>query len=54
MTVLLLAALLVRRPWLLLLVPVSALVFWDFGSVGLAVLWGLLLAVHIGFHALGR
>jgi len=41
----LLLFLLIRRPSLVLLVPVSLIVLWDFGSLGLAALWAVLLVV---------
>ena len=50
--VVLLLALLVRRPMLALAVPVSLIVFWDFGSLGVALLWAALL--FIGRRREGR
>jgi hypothetical protein len=41
----LLLFLLIRRPSLVLLVPISLIVLWDFGSLGLAALWAVLLVV---------
>ena len=41
--VVLLLVLLIRRPLLALVVPVSLIVFWDFGSLGIALLWAALL-----------
>ena len=43
--VVLLLVLLIRRPLLALTVPVSLIVFWDFGSLGVALLWAALLMV---------
>lgn len=37
--------LLVKRPMLALAVPVSLIVFWDFGILGVALLWAALLVV---------
>ena len=45
---LLLLFLLIRRPSLVLLVPVSLIVLWDFGSLGLAALWAVLATAHQG------
>jgi hypothetical protein len=43
--VVLLLLLAVRRPLLALTVPVSLIVFWDYGSTGVALLWAALLLV---------
>jgi hypothetical protein len=43
--VVLLLVLLIRRPLLALMVPVSLIVLWDYGSTGLALLWAALLVV---------
>jgi len=43
--VVLLLALLIRRPLLALVAPASLVVFWAFGSWGVALLWTVLLYV---------
>lgn len=43
--VVLLLLLLAKRPALALIVPVSLVVFWDFGTPGVALLWAALLVV---------
>ena len=42
---LMLIALLIRRPLLALLAPVSLIVFQDFGSLGVVLLWAALLMI---------
>lgn len=49
----LLLVLLARRPMLVLAVPVSLVVYWDFGLVGLGLLWSALLLVAVREHGWG-
>jgi hypothetical protein len=45
--VVLLLLVLTKRPTLALIVPVSLIVFWDFGALGVALLWaGVLLLMQ--------
>jgi hypothetical protein len=50
--VVLLLALLIRRPLLALAAPVSLVVFWGFGSWSVALLWAAL--VYVGRRRDGR
>ncbi|MGH9212264.1 MAG: hypothetical protein ACRD2C_16520 [Acidimicrobiales bacterium] len=44
---LLLLALAIRRPALLLMIVASLVVFWDFGLIGVGVLWAVVWAVVV-------